>query len=549
MGPQDRRNRQARMARPARLPRKLGIGLAIVVALGGAATPRAGAQVWQPGNRLALYPSGDQLGARWGATMVAGDFDDDGYDDLAAGAPERDVMAGGGTLIDGGAAEVWLGGPSGLDPNSSLRLNGLFNDARLATALATGDFDGDGRDELALSSPGADSAGVDHSGEVRVWSRPVDAWLLDSIWRQGDGLPGDNMPFDQIGQALAVGDFDRDGYDDLVIGVPGENVTPPGGSEILDAGSILIVHGSADGLTASGVQLLHESSPGLEGAQANARFGFALAAGHFNEDTYDDLAIGIPFRDAPGAQDSGQIVVLFGGPAGLTTAGFQRFDDADFAGGAVAAGDQFGYALAVGQFRSTGACPVDECYDSLAIGIPGEPVGGAASAGGFLEVRASSSGISPATAIFWSQDGLGAATNNAEAGDRFGSVLVAGRLDGRDGDDLVAGVPVEDWAGDVDQGMIHLLFGGPSGLIVTYPGQWRIQDGFASGPGHADDQFGAALAIGDFNGDGTGDLAAGAPGRTMGGLGDAGAVQLFRGAVFADGFEGGSTAIWSSSLP
>ena len=84
--------------------------------------------------------------------------------------------------------------------------------------------------------------------------------------------------------------------------------------------------------------------------------------------------------------------------------------------------------------------------------------------------------------------------NNSEANDRFGAVLVAGELDGRDGDDLVVGVPVEDWAGDVDQGMIHLLFGGPSGLVVTYPGQWRIQDGFASGPGLADDLFGAALA-------------------------------------------------------
>ena len=519
------------------------------VLLGFAGVQAAPAQVWQPGNRLVLDPGGPQLGARHGATMATGDFDDDGYADLVAGAPERDVVAGSTLFVDAGAATVWRGSPVGLRTVEDLRLNGISNDANCGTALAAGDFDDDGRDELVVSVPGAIWDGVDHSGEVRVWTKPSDTWISDSTWHQGDNLPGDNQPFDQIGQSLAVGDFDSDGYDDLVIGVPGENVTPPGGAEVLDAGSVVVLYGSPDGLQESGAQLLHEWSPGLPGAQANAHFGFSLATGHFNRDLYDDLVVGIPFRDAPGAADSGEIVVLFGSASGLVTAGHQRLDDSDFAGGAVAAGDQFGYGLAAGRFASTGACPILECYDSLAIGIPGEPVGGAVSAGGFVEAHGSESGLSPAGAIFWSQGGLGAAMNNSEANDRFGAVLVAGELDGRDGDDLVVGVPVEDWAGDVDQGMIHLLFGGPSGLIVTYAGQWRIQDGFASGPGNPDDQFGAALAIGDFNDDGMGDLAAGVPGRTMGGQGDAGAVQLFRGALFADGFELGTTGVWSSSLP
>jgi hypothetical protein len=310
-----------------------------------------------------------------------------------------------------------------------------------------------------------------------------------------------------------------------------------------------VLYGGPGGLSTSGIQLLHEASPGMPGAQANARFGFALAAGDFDDDFHDDLAVGVPFHDAPGQTDSGQVVILRGSDSGLTTADHQRFDDADFAG-AVAAGDQFGYALATGLFRSTGACPVGMCYESLLVGIPGEPsIGGAASAGGFLEISGSAGGITPTGAIFWSQGGLGAAANNAEAGDRFGAVLVAGELDGRDGTDVVVGVPAEDWTSRVDQGLVHVLFGGPVGLVVTYPGQWRIQDGFASGPGAADDRFGAALGIGDFNGDGTGDLAASAPGRTVEALGNAGVVQLFRGALFADGYENGTTGVWSSSLP
>jgi hypothetical protein len=519
--------------------------LARVLGIAGMIAASASAQLWEPGNRRIDDPEGPQLAGHWGATMVVGDFEDDGYADLVIGAPDWDQPFGGGSLEDAGQVSLWSGGPAGLAATRSFWRYGAAADRRCGFALAAGDFDGSGDDELVIACPGDSSHGADHGGEVLVFDKDGGIWTLHSSWYQGGPIPVANEPFDQTGQSLAVGDFDGDGFDDLAIGVPGENIDPPLPSA-LDAGAVAIVYGSPDGLTTSGVQFFHEAMGGLGGAQANSRFGFSLAAGHFSADLRDDLVVGIPYHDAPGAANSGQIVVLFGSPSGLTTTGFQRLDDADFAG-IVAADDRFGYALAAGRFRVAGACEVTACYDELALGIPGEPgFGGVPAAGGILEIRGSSDGLDPATALFWGQSDLGEVE---EEDDQFGLVLTAGRLDRRSGDDLVVGVPFEDSTSEFDPGLIHVVFGGAQGLVISHPGQTLDQEGLATGPGGVADGFGSALGIGDFDGDGTGDLAVGVPGRNVGEADLAGTVQLLRGALFADGFQSGGTGVWTPVSP
>jgi hypothetical protein len=72
---------------------------------------------------------------------------------------------------------------------------------------------------------------------------------------------------------LAAGDFDGDGFDDLAIGVPEEDV---GGAS--DAGAVNVLFGSAAGLTAAGSQIWHQDSAGVPGAAENFdRFGNVLA--------------------------------------------------------------------------------------------------------------------------------------------------------------------------------------------------------------------------------------------------------------------------------
>jgi hypothetical protein len=65
---------------------------------------------------------------------------------------------------------------------------------------------------------------------------------------------------DLFGAALASGDFNRDGRDDLAIGAPAENIGEGAG----DAGSVNVIYGSADGLTAAGDQIFSQETSGIQ---------------------------------------------------------------------------------------------------------------------------------------------------------------------------------------------------------------------------------------------------------------------------------------------
>ena len=120
------------------------------------------------------------------------------------------------------------------------------------------------------------------------------------------------------GAAQVHGDFNGDGIADLAIGVPNEDV-----GTIADAGAVNVLYGTATGLSSATNQIWTQNSLGIVGdvSEDFDLFGFALAAGDFNGDGFDDLAVGVVGEDVAvfmgTVANAGAINVLYGSANGL----------------------------------------------------------------------------------------------------------------------------------------------------------------------------------------------------------------------------------------
>ena len=172
---------------------------------------------------------------------VKGDFNGDGFDDLAVGVPFEDMITAAGTVDAAGAVNVIYGSSSGLSDTTQspdqFLVQGFEDVDDVAEAndffgysLSTADFNGDGKDDLAMAAPAEGmitAAGtVDAAGAVNVIygsSNGLSATSPrpDQFWTQNTGGVDDVAEAEDIfGFSLAAADFNGDGKDDLSIGVP-----------------------------------------------------------------------------------------------------------------------------------------------------------------------------------------------------------------------------------------------------------------------------------------------------------------------------------------
>jgi len=511
-------------------------------------------------------------------------FDGNGFADLAVGAPWEEE----GTFATAGALSAFYWSSGTTIPGSgdywiqSDFGNNVEADDHFAEVLATGDFDGDGIYDLAVGMPQEDWSTATEAGIVQVIYGSSGIGLTstgDQLFHQNvTGIPGALEEGDRFGYALAAGDFDNDGYDDLAIGVPYEDLGNP---VVSNAGYIVVIFGSSGGLNASDTEAW--SKDGVSGSyEADDYFGRVLASGDFDGDGYDDLACGTPSDNLVALNNSGSVDILFGGSGGLTTRVSNDHWHQDRTGiaGAAEEYDGFGAALAVGDFD-------DDGYDDLAIGVPYEDLGNPVidDAGYAHVLYGSSVGLSATGSDAFYQGG-GSTSNSAEDDDSFGFSMTAGDFDNDGYDDLVVGVPREDWGTVPDAGMIHVFWGSSTG--IDDHDQYISQDNITvSGNTEDYDQFGLTLAASDFNGDGYDDIAVGVPMEDISSYIDAGWVNLLFGTsglvslnnvilsqstlasggafeegdrfgwslaaiplstpvdlIFADGFESGGTSAW-----
>jgi len=137
-----------------------------------------------------------------------------------------------------------------------------------------------------------------------------------------------------------------------------------------------------------------------------------------------------------------------------------------------------------------------------------------------------------------------------QAGDQFAWSLATGDFDGDFYDDLAIGAPGEDEGALLDTGFVFVAYGQSTWALNCVHTQGFDQDGLlGAGNSESDDPFGWALASGDFDGDGHGDLAIGMPMADQPGAADVGAEVVLYGSLFADSFKGGGFSPWTDVAP
>jgi hypothetical protein len=316
----------------------------------------------------------------FGSTLAFGDLDDDGFADLVIGSPGEVVgsaqSAGGVAVIYGSAGGLTGATDAVLITQDTPNVIGSAEENdRFGSALAIGDFNGNGVADLAVGVPGENGL----SGIVEVLpgvaGTGVDPLHTVGYSQNTANVPGASESGDGFGSALAAGDVTGDGKADLAIGVPGENGpgTYPGQVIAVGAGAVSFLPGSPNLLTGTQSQFWSQDSVGVEGVPASTdQFGAALVMARLDNGNLMDLAIGAPADSISSIEDAGSVTILLGRSTGLSTseAGGERISqDSPGLPGTPEPGDLFGYALAAPLVQTP-----DEA--SLLIGVPGETISG-----------------------------------------------------------------------------------------------------------------------------------------------------------------------------
>jgi hypothetical protein len=466
--------------------------------------------------------------------LAAGDFDGDGHDDLAVGVPHEDVVHEATNVGQAGLVNIMYGANDGLRAagdqiwhQGSPGIAGVpeQND-EFGTSVASGDFDGDGFDDLAVGAAGEDvGASAQSAGAVHIIYGTSDGLSArgDQIWHQDvAGIAGVAELGDQFGLSLATGNIGRGSRADLVIGVPWEDI----GSPVMeDAGVAHALYGSGSGLTTEHAQLWHQDTQGVLGEAGETElFAWSLAIADFGRSHHKDLAVGVQ-RDSSGAINSllevGAVNVLYGNATGLRAKGDQRWtQDSPDVKDVAETDDGFGWSLTGANFgRGRRA--------DLAIGSPYEDVGPEGSevvnAGSVSVLYGSTQGLRAAGNQFFTVSTPGIA-GTPELFANFGNSITAGDFGKGRAADLGVGTHREELSFS-QQGTAHAIYGSPDGLKPQTSRRWSQESpGIADNP-EEEELFGASMATGDFGRSARRDLVIGVPGEDD----DAGAATAIYG--------------------
>lgn len=479
-----------------------------------------------------------QAGAKLGWSVAGlGDYNNDGFAEVGAGAPFFDH-----TFVDEGYYTLFFGSLSGTTSSGQLQYPGFQANCQMGyTISSAGDINGDGYDEFMAGAPFFDGGNVDE-GFVAIRGT--------NTFPGGYAILNGGQANAHFGMSIAsIGDLNRDGYGDILVGAPdfdsgqsnegavflysgsstglkfpysqlfesdqadakfGQSVA--GGMDLDGNGNPDLIIGASqydNGQTNEGTVFVYYDQPDPVGAnigivaqsdQPNARMGYSVSsAGDVNGDGYSDVIVGAPGYDN-GEPDEGIAYLYYGSTNGINLASRVMLEtNQGFSG--------------FGSSASTAGDVNGDGYSDVMVGAP-DATNGEQQEGRVFIFHGSASGIGTTPVAVLEPNIVFA---------RMGvSVASAGDINADGFSDVIVGAPNYN-NGSTNQGAVFIYYGSASGIVGVPPTIFESgQEGAILGY--------SVAGAGDVNGDGFSDVVAGSPSYDHGEA-DEGIVRLYYGSA------------------